>query len=164
MSFVYLASSGDAVLDVATDLAKALVRSGDGIRVDDVGAWRFDTVTNGDSSAAEHVALSSSTPVTIDLRDLSGRSGVVGDTTFARVTALVIRNVGSYPVTVGNAASASFQADLSTGATYTLRAGEFLAIRYDDATAFDLTSTYNLKLDPGANDCEIVYGLKGNAT
>lgn len=125
--------------------------------------------TNGTGGSAvekmyvNQISLSSSTPQTLDLTALTGGAG---DTSFAKVKIIGIynnetRGTGK-KVTVGAAASDSFQFGLSAAGTIDVPAGHALTLANSETAGWTTTSATDLKLDPGSNAVSVTVLLVGN--
>jgi hypothetical protein len=148
-----------AVVELASDRCDALVADGAATRLDDAGAWDFDDIVNGDKDGAEYISSSSAVELTLD--DLSGRANWIGDDVFAKVTACVIRNLGTVNVVVGAATGTQFQGPLkATDGTITLRPGDTFAFRRDDTTGYSATAP-DLKVAPATGTMLVSVALKG---
>lgn len=171
-AFVYISSGSlvsaspagrGCVLEVDSQLLRAFTGPVGGRQLDSAG-WSFAEISNGDRDGAAVLVLSSSTPVTLDLADLSGVAAWVGDASFARVTACVLTNLGDSDLVVGDAASTPFDGPLSSGGTITVRPGEQFAFRRDDATGYPTASASHLKIDPGASAGLVGVAVLGLST
>lgn len=109
------------------------------------------------------LALAASTPVTVDLTNISAAASAnAGDTSFATAFALIFNNVGLHDVVITPGASDGFLGPLGgTAPSFTVPAGTKTAWPVP-AAGFPITGLLkNLKFDPGGNACEIGMAIGG---
>lgn len=108
------------------------------------------------------IALTASTPQTLDLENLVGETGRA--VTFTKVKMLAIRNThATATVTIGNAASNAFLPGWS-GATNTVALGPGNTLFLTSAAGFTVDATHSdLKLDPGSNAITVEIMILGNS-
>lgn len=119
---------------------------------------RADYAKNG----AVLLNLLVSTPVTIDLTDLTPQAVRAGDSSFASWKEIIFKNTGANPVAVGPGASNPLTTPLGgTSPTQTLAAGEWT--RWQRPAGVVVDSTHKtLKIDPGAAVAQIAVIIGGS--
>lgn len=108
------------------------------------------------------LTLAISTPITVDLTNLSGAATVSsGDLVFATVNLIQIKNTGANPVIMSVGSSNPFTLPLAgTSPTITIPAGARLL--FENLTGITVDSTHKtIKFDPSAAACSIVVAVGG---
>lgn len=107
------------------------------------------------------VNLSPSTPVTIDLTDLTTEAVRAGDTAFATWKEIILVNLGANAVAVGPGASNPLTTPLAgTAPTQAIAVGESTRWLRPLGVAIDGPHK-TLKLDPGGSTCKIAVLIGG---
>lgn len=135
------------------------------------------TFANGTGSlqitkrAAGTLALNA-TSVTINSASINSAqfTAFAGDTAFTSIKAIYLENTtaanSNKPLILGNAAANSFQGPLSSGATLSVPAGGTtglpLLLATAEANGWSTSTTFNIKIDAGANNCTGNLVILGN--
>ena len=106
--------------------------------------------------------LAASTPVTIDATAIaSAATASAGDNSFATANSIELINLGLHDVKVGAAASNPMLLGLGgTTPTLTVPAGSRVVI--GSVAGFSTSGANNLKVDPGANACQLAAAIGGS--